>query len=221
MKARFLTTAVLAIGIFATSGALRAQQGSITFTFGDRDRQAMREWYRDHYNAQEFQSQRRWNGQWEQRIQAGVVLDPQLRAWVRPVPRDLYGRLSPLPRGYRYVIVSDHVVVVDDGWMIHDVNHFERFENSDQQVTRDWYRDHRDDGAFEGRRHWNDRFEQRIQVGATLDPDLRRMARPVPVDLLGQLPRRPRGMRYVMIGDHACLIDKWWTVRYVMHLEQQ
>jgi hypothetical protein len=63
MKARFLTTAVLAIGIFATSGALRAQQGSITFTFGDRDRQAMREWYRDHYNAQEFQSQRRWNGQ--------------------------------------------------------------------------------------------------------------------------------------------------------------
>src|SRR6267378_7982727 len=84
-----------------SSGVVVRVQGSVTFTFGDRDRQAMREWYRDHYNAQEFQGQRRWNDQSEQRLQVGIVLAPDLRAWARPAPQDLYGRLAPLPGGYR------------------------------------------------------------------------------------------------------------------------
>ena len=127
MKARCLTTVVLAIGIFASPGVALRAQGSITFSFGDGDRQAMRDWYRDHYNAPVFQGQRRWNDQSEQRLQVGIVLAPDLRAWARPAPQDLYGRLAPLPGGYRYVIVGDHVVVLDDQWVIHDVNHFERF----------------------------------------------------------------------------------------------
>jgi hypothetical protein len=57
MKARFVTAAVLAIVIFASSGVALGAQASVTFTFGDRDRQAMREWYRDHYNAREFRGQ--------------------------------------------------------------------------------------------------------------------------------------------------------------------
>ncbi len=218
MKARCLATAVLAIGIFASSGVSLRAQGSVTFTFGDGDRQAMREWYRDHYNAREFRGQQRWNDQSEQGLQVGIVLAPDLRAWARPAPQDLYGRLAPLPGGYRYVIVGDHVVVVDDRWMIHDVNHFERFENPDQQVTRDWYRDHRDAREFDGRQRWNDQFEQRIRVGAVLDPDLRRLARPVPADLLDRLPPRPRYLRYMIVGDHICLIDRWWTVRDVLHV---
>jgi hypothetical protein len=31
------------------------------------------------------------------------VLTPGMRGAVRPVPRDLYGRLAPPPPGYRYV----------------------------------------------------------------------------------------------------------------------
>src|SRR6266851_1568445 len=82
-----------------SSGVVIRAQGSVTFTFGDRDRQAMREWYRDHYNAREFQGQQRWNDQSEQRLQVGIVLAPDLRAWARPAPQDLYGRLAPLPGG--------------------------------------------------------------------------------------------------------------------------
>lgn len=219
MKARYLTTAALAIGLVTASGAaLRAQ--SITFSFGDRDRQAMREWYRTHSTAPEFQA-RRWNPQYEQRLQVGLVLDPDLRAWARPAPADLYGSLAPLPRGYRYMIVGDHVVVVDDGWRIQEVNHFEQFDQPDQQAMREWYPGHRDAPAFGGRRRWNDRFEQRLVVGATLAPDLRAMSRPVPPDLRMRLPRRPRYLRYYIIGDHVVLVDNWWTVREVFHLERQ
>ena len=220
MKGRCLTTAVLAIGIFASSGVALRAQGSIAFTFGDRDHQAMREWYRDHYNAPEFQSQQRWNDQLEQGLQDGIVLGPDLRAWARPAPQDLTGRLAPLPTGHRCVVIGDHVVVVDDRWVIRDVHHFERFEDPDQHVMRDWYRDHRDAPEFEGRQRWNDQFEQRIRVGAVLDPDLRGLARPVPPDLLGRLPPRPSYLRYVIVGDHICLIDHEWTVRDVVHLER-
>ncbi len=71
---------------------------------------------------------------------------------------------------------------------------------------------------FEGRQRWNDRYEQDIRVGAVLDPDLRRLARPVPADLLDRLPPRPRYLRYMIVGDHICLIDRWWTVRDVLHV---
>jgi hypothetical protein len=85
---------------------------------------------------------------------------------------------------------------------------------------RGWYPGHRDAPAFGGRRRWNDRFEQRIRVGAALDPELRRLSRPVPPDLLRQLPPRRRYLRYVIVGDHILLIDNWWTVRDIVHLER-
>jgi hypothetical protein len=214
-----LAATVLAIGIFASSGIALHAQGSVTFMFGDRDRQAMREWYRDHYGAREFQGQR-WNDQWEQRLQVGTFLPPDLRSLARPAPPDLYARLTPLPRGYQYVIVGDHLLVVDDRWLIQDVNHFERFEGPDQQAARDWYSGHRDAPVFGDRQAWNDNYEQRIRIGAVLDPDLRRLARPVPADLLGLLPARPRYLRYVIVGDHVCLIDNQWVVRDVVHLER-
>jgi hypothetical protein len=48
---------------------------------------------------------------------------------------------------------------------------------------------------------------------------LRRMARPVPEDLLYQLPPPPRYCRYVVIGGHVCLVDEGYRVRDVIHLE--
>ena len=219
MKARYVATAILAIGILPPSGVPVRAQGSVTFTFGDRDRQGMREWYSDHYNAREFQN-RRWDDQHERRLQVGTVLPPDIRSWARPAPQDLYARLSVLPRGYRYMIVGDHVVAVDGQWVIYDVYHFERFQDPDQQAMHDWYAGHRDAREFDGRQRWNDQIEQRIQLGAVLGPDLRRLARPVPADLLSRLPARPRYLRYVIIGDHICLIDRWWTVRDVVHFER-
>jgi hypothetical protein len=211
MNVRRLTTAALAIGLAATTAPrLRAQ--SITFSFGDNDRRAMREWYRAHADAPEF-SARRWNAGYERGLQVGLVLNPTLRAWARPAPADLYGRLPPLPAGYRYMVVGDHLVVVDRGWRIAEVNHFERFADDDQAALREWYPANRDAPVFRGRNRWNDRLERQIQVGAILPVQIQRMSRPAPPDLVSRLPRRPRHLRYVIVGDHVVLVDRWWTVR--------
>lgn len=228
MKARTQVSVLLAMGIVASSGATLRAQGitlrvpGISFTFGDRDRQTLREWYRTHNDAPEFQGDRRWEYQLEQRLQVGSRLTPDLQVWVRPLPADLAGRLSPLPRGLRYVVVGhQHVVVVDREGTIREVYHFERFQDPDNQAVRNWYPGHRDAPVFEGRSRWNDQLEQRIQVGAVLDSDLIQLSRPVPQDLLDQLPPRPRYLRYVIVGDHVVLLDRWDTVRDVVHLERQ
>lgn len=211
MKARHFATAVLTFGLVASSGvALRAQ--SITFSFGDNDRRAMREWYRAHGDAPEFTA-RRWNSAYESRVRVGVVIGPDMRTWARPAPADLYGRLAPLPAGYRYMILGDHLVVVDRGWRIIEVNHFEKFADDDQAALREWYPGNRDAPVFRGRDRWNDRLDRRIQVGAMLPVQIQRMTRPAPPDLVSRLPRRPRYLRYVIVGDHMLLVDRWWTVR--------
>ena len=211
MNVRHLTTAALTIGLVASSAiALRAQ--SVTFSFGDNDRRAMREWYRDHSTAPVFVG-RRWNDRYEQRLQVGLVLGPDMRAWARPAPQDLYSRLAPLPAGTRYMVLGDHLIVVDNSWRIMDVNHFERFQDDDQQALRDWYPNNRDSRVFAGRGRWNDRMERRIHVGSILPVELQRMSRPAPPDLRAKLPHRPRYLRYVIVGDHVLLVDSWWTVR--------
>jgi Ni/Co efflux regulator RcnB len=93
--------------------------------FDDRDRGAARDWYKDHHDAFRHDEGRYWHRDWEPNIREGFVLTPEMRGAVRPVPRDLYGRLAPPPRGYRYVIIGDHIVLVDRGYRIHDVLHFE------------------------------------------------------------------------------------------------
>lgn len=225
MKTR---TIALAIGMFAASGvALGAQSitlraPGISFTFGDRDREILREWYRTHNDAPEFHGDRRWEYRLEQRLQVGNRLDPDLQVWVRPLPADLTVRLSPLPRGYRYVVVGQqHVVVLDRRNVIREVYHFERFQDPDQQAVRGWYPTHRNAPVFQGRSRWNDQLQQRIQVGAELDSDLIQMSVTAPQDLVDQLPPRPAYMRYVVLGDNVVLLDRWNTVRDVVHLEMQ
>jgi len=93
--------------------------------FDDRDRNAARDWYHSHPSAFRQDEGRYWRRDWEPNIHEGFVLNRDMRRAVRPVPRDLLIRLGPAPRGYRYVIVGDHVVLVDGGYRIHDVLHFE------------------------------------------------------------------------------------------------
>ena len=93
--------------------------------FDDRDRGAARDWYRDHHGNFHHDEGRYWRRDWEPQIHEGFVLTPDMRAAIRPVPRDLYGRFGPPPPGYRYVVIGDHVCLIDRGYRIHDVLHFE------------------------------------------------------------------------------------------------
>ncbi len=95
--------------------------------FDDHDRQAMREWQEHHHDHPPvgFRNRDRLPPDLESRFQAGLVLGPEYRSRIRPVPVDLYRRLTPPPPGYRYVVVGDHICLVDRGYRVHDVIHFE------------------------------------------------------------------------------------------------
>jgi hypothetical protein len=93
--------------------------------FDDHDRQVARDWYHTHPDAFRHDEGVYWHSEWEPNIREGFVLTPDMRAGIRPVPHDLYVTLAPPPRHYRYVIIGDHVVLVDNGYRIHDVLHFE------------------------------------------------------------------------------------------------
>jgi hypothetical protein len=58
-----------------------------------------------------------------------------------------------------------------------------------------------------------------MRIGYVLDPEMRRMSRPVPEDLLYQLPPCPRHYRYIEIGDHILLVDRRYRVHDLIHLE--
>ena len=93
--------------------------------FDDHDRAGARDWYHDHHDYFRHDEGRYWHSEWEPNIREGFVFDHNMRRAVRPVPPELLVRLGPVPRGYRYVVIGDHVVLVDGGWRIHDVLHFE------------------------------------------------------------------------------------------------
>ena len=98
-----------------------------------------------------------------------------------------------------------------------------RFDDRDQQVTRDWYNHHRDHPP-EGLRN-EDRLsadeESRFHEGAVLDKDLRRKAHAAPQELTRQLPPPPHNHSYVTIGGHVGLIDNKDHVKAVIHLHDE
>jgi hypothetical protein len=127
--------ATLVFGLCLGSPALRSQEMSHHDPdhhdmdrhdhFDDHDRNGAREWYRDHHDYVRHDEGRYWHREWEPDIHEGFVFTPEMRRGFRPVPHDLYVRLAPPPPGYRYVFVGDHLVLIDNGYRIHDVLHFE------------------------------------------------------------------------------------------------
>ncbi|HLY63444.1 MAG TPA: hypothetical protein VKV95_22105 [Terriglobia bacterium] len=107
----------------------------------------------------------------------------------------------------------------DDNDRNRDNDH--RFRDRDRQAARDWYDHHRDHppAGFREREWLAPEYESRMRVGYVLDPEMRRMARPVPQDLLYQLQPPPRHYRYVVIGGHVCLVDEGYRIHDVIHLE--
>ena len=95
--------------------------------FDDRDRQYSREWYNQHRDNRPpgLRDRDQLRPQYESRLREGYVLDREMRRMVYPVPADYSRRLPPPPRGYRYVFIGGHAVLIDSGYRVHDVLHFE------------------------------------------------------------------------------------------------
>jgi len=91
--------------------------------FNDNQRNYARTYYGQH--QQVFVQPNQWNDDYERRIQPGYVLDPDMRRMMRPAPEDMIVGMGRPPRGYRYVVIGGHVVLVDSGYRVHDAIHLE------------------------------------------------------------------------------------------------
>lgn len=95
--------------------------------FEDKDRQTAKAWFNEHHDRlpEGLRERDRLSPELESRLQIGVVLDNDLRHRIHPVPADLLDRLPPCPPHHRYVVVGGHIVLIDDGFHVYDVIHFE------------------------------------------------------------------------------------------------
>jgi Ni/Co efflux regulator RcnB len=95
-----------------------------------------------------------------------------------------------------------------------------QFDDHDQQVTRDWYKQHQDHppAGLRDKDRLSSDEESRLHEGATMDKDLRHKVHPAPPDLVRQLPPPPSDHRYVAVGGHVGLIDNKFQVKAVIHL---
>jgi Ni/Co efflux regulator RcnB len=150
MKARILMTGSMLFFLAVTGSAMKAQDRRVDQNsqdryrqdqdhrdqnhqdqdhsrFDDHDRQVSRDWYNQHRNRPPagLRDRDRLRPEYESRLREGYVLDQNMRRMVYPVPTDYYRRLPPPPRGYRYVFIGGHLVLIDGGYRVHDVLHFE------------------------------------------------------------------------------------------------
>lgn len=95
--------------------------------FEDHDRESARGWFNEHHDRlpEGLRDRDRLPSGLESRLQVGVVLDRDLRHRIHPVPEELLDRLPPCPKHYRYVVIGGHIVLIDDGFHVFDVIHFE------------------------------------------------------------------------------------------------
>ena len=92
--------------------------------FNEKQRQYARTYYNQNRNHEVFK-QDNWNNDYENRLKPGYVLDEDMRRMSRPAPDDMIRGMGRPPRGYRYVVIGGHVVLIDDGYRVHDAIHFE------------------------------------------------------------------------------------------------
>jgi len=103
------------------------QRGQDHSRFDDHDRQVSRDWYDQNHShpAAGLGDRDRLSPQYESRLREGYVLDGYMRRRIHPVPATYYRQLPPPPRGYRYVFIDGHACLIDGGYRVHDVIHFE------------------------------------------------------------------------------------------------
>jgi len=85
--------------------------------FDDRDRRTFQTWY----------SRNRNNVPWIHdrvprniRFSPGVVVRPEYMRWSHPIPYSLVRSLPSPPRGFRYVMLSNQIVLLDNRNVIRD-----------------------------------------------------------------------------------------------------
>ncbi|HUX67187.1 MAG TPA: hypothetical protein VMV31_06840 [Terriglobales bacterium] len=126
------TLLALALGLGAAAqGRGRGHEGDHGRGWGrhfDRhEREAIHHWQDEHreHPPLGFRAQDRLPPGLESRLRIGMVLEPELRRRMRPVPRGLLVLLAPAPRRYRYVVIGDHICLVGRGDRLDDVLHLE------------------------------------------------------------------------------------------------
>lgn len=124
MKAAHLSAAAVAISFLLVSGA--SAQGQRDPQFTDHDRQVVNKYYQQHHDHAPagLRSRDQLTPEQERRLQSGQTLDRPLQRQMHSVPRTLLRRLPPAPRGDRYELLGQHVVLVDrHNNVIRDVIH--------------------------------------------------------------------------------------------------
>jgi Ni/Co efflux regulator RcnB len=88
--------------------------------FREDQRQYTHTYYGQNQNNKVFRNDRRWNNDYANRFQPGYILDPDMRRMIRPAPRAMIRGLGAAPRGYRYIVIGGHVLLIDNGYRVHD-----------------------------------------------------------------------------------------------------
>jgi Ni/Co efflux regulator RcnB len=97
-------------------------------SFRDHDRDEMRGWYKEHEHhlPRGFRERDHLRPELEHRLVVHEVLAPELRGYIVAIPGDLYRRLPPPPRGYRYVVIGGRIVLLNNrSWVVDDVFDFD------------------------------------------------------------------------------------------------
>ena len=84
--------------------------------FDDHARQVTKDYYNQHQShpPKGLRNQDRLSAEEEAQLEPGKPLPSQLRRKAYTAPRDLRRQLPPPPRHHRYVVIGQHVALVDD-----------------------------------------------------------------------------------------------------------
>ena len=93
--------------------------------FNENQRQYARTYYSQNPTHEVFKQDSRWNNDYANRLQPGYVLDRDMQRMSRPAPSAMIRGFGGAPRGYRYIVIGGHVVLVDSRYRVHDTIHLE------------------------------------------------------------------------------------------------
>jgi hypothetical protein len=97
-----------------------------------------------------------------------------------------------------------------------------RFDVRDRENVGEWYKGHQGNlpPGFQAEDRLSPSSEAKLRIGEIMNPELRPMVRPAPVDLLRKLPPAATGYRYEILNGHLLLLeDRTWNVSDVLHFE--
>jgi len=102
------------------------QQEQARAKFNDHDREVTLSWYQSNQRnlPRGLRDRDRWAPAVEVQVQDGYVLDRRQRGQIYSLPAALLRLLSPAPRGYRYVAIGGHLILIDSGYVVVDIIHF-------------------------------------------------------------------------------------------------